>query len=173
MRTSSCVLHVHVGAGSGAVLQSNPFLWRRRATSCDGLPASCSTHAHFYFYFVLNYNSQDAPQQIFSNQSLWRHQQMMIQVFLTCGSSIVLRFSRWMSHGSDERSGRNGCSFGSWLSLGATMVIGGWERKSKLRWASRDRCSTEAPPTSCQKNKLESVKKICSNNLPQEWHHIK
>lgn len=41
LSTSSCALHVHCSGGWGVELQSKPFLWRRRATSCDGLPASC------------------------------------------------------------------------------------------------------------------------------------
>lgn len=110
-------------------------------------------HKHlfsFIFYFTcsseINYISQDASVQNFSNQEF-------PGVALTCGSSSVLRFSRWTSHGSDKCSGRNGRIFGSWLLLGATMVIGVWERERELRWASRDRCS-EAPPTSCQKKKF-------------------
>lgn len=42
-----------------------------------------------------------------------------------------------------------GRSFGSRSSPVATIVIGGWEREREERWASSDRCSTEAPPTSC------------------------
>lgn len=78
---------------------------------------------------------------------------------LTCVSSSVLRFIRWMSHGSDDWSGWKGRSFGSWLLLGATMVMGGWQREREARWASSDRWSTEAPPTSCQ-NK---------NTIKPEW----
>lgn len=70
---------------------------------------------------------------------------------ITCASSIVLRFSRWMSHGRDRLRGRKGRSFGSWLSPGPTMVRGGWQRESEVRWASSDRCSTEVLPASCQK----------------------
>lgn len=82
--------------------------------------------------------------------------------YLTCVSSSVLRFSRWMSHGSDEWSGWKGRSFGSWLLLVATMVMGGWQREREARWASSDRWSTEAPPTSCQ-NK---------NTIKPEWEKI-
>lgn len=39
--TSSCALHVHCNGAWGAELQSKPFLWRSRATSCDGLSDSC------------------------------------------------------------------------------------------------------------------------------------
>lgn len=81
---------------------------------------------------------------------------------LTCVSSSVLRFSRWISHGSDEWSGWKGRSFSSWLLLVATMVMGGWQREREARWASSDRWSTEAPPTSCQ-NK---------NTIKPEWEKI-
>lgn len=87
-------------------------------------------------------------------------------VALTCGSSSVLRFSRWTSHGSDECSGRKVCIFGSWLLLMVTMEIGGLERERELRWASRERCSTEAPLTSCQKQDQVSV-----SWTPTEAHH--
>ena len=83
---------------------------------------------------------------------IFKNQKLMFQVFLlTWASSSVLRFSRWMSHGSDELSGRNGRSFGSLVLLWVTMVTGGWQRESEDRWASSDKWSTEAPPTSCQK----------------------
>lgn len=52
LSTSSCALHVHCSGGWGVERQSKPFLWRRRATSCDGLPASClpnrEKRAHFF-----------------------------------------------------------------------------------------------------------------------------
>lgn len=151
----------------GATVESFPveeqshFLWW---TSCFLL----NTSQHSFLF------SQHAPQQRFSNRDavIW-HQQMMNQVYFTCWSSIILRFSRWMSHGSDERNGLNGRSFGSWFSLGATMVIGGWERKSELRWASRDKCSTEAPPTSCQRTKLESeIKSAATHRIKKKniWY---
>lgn len=41
LSTSCWALHVHWSGGSGVELQSKPFLCRSRATSCDGLPASC------------------------------------------------------------------------------------------------------------------------------------
>lgn len=50
--TSSCALHVHCSGSWGAELQSKPFLWRSRATSCDGFSASCqSKHINFTLLF--------------------------------------------------------------------------------------------------------------------------
>lgn len=88
----------------------------------------------------------------------------------TCSSSSVLKFRRWTSHGSEERSGRKGRSFGSCASPLVTIVIGGWERAREVRWASSDRCSTEAPPTSCQEinsgsETIRSIRKFQSSNV--------
>lgn len=69
--TSSCSLHVHCSGILGSELQSKPFLWRRSATSCDGLSASClNTHIICCFSPFSWYRMKHISKEVFED-SWW------------------------------------------------------------------------------------------------------